>query len=79
MKLHCDEMPFVVPLYLDDELAARERAEVENHLDRCASCRRDASRELSFLAALRLRLRPPPPAPHLRTAIVRALATARPR
>ena len=39
----------VLAAYLDDELAANERAQVEAHLEKCATCRRELSDTVEVL------------------------------
>jgi anti-sigma factor RsiW len=59
--------------YLDDELAAEERHEIETHLTECASCRTHVDGERGDLEVLRKALTAPAAPDLLRAKIARAL------
>ena len=62
--------------YLDDELAAEERRELELHLLDCAACRDHVDAERKSRVALRARLAAPPAPALLRARIERSLDAA---
>lgn len=49
----CEDIHGRLWAFLDDELDAGERAEVADHLERCAGCARDAERARELLETLR--------------------------
>jgi anti-sigma factor RsiW len=59
--------------YLDDELAAEERHELEAHLTECASCRATLEQERADRSMIRRALATPPAPDMLRAKIARAL------
>jgi anti-sigma factor RsiW len=59
--------------YLDDELAAEERRELEVHLMECASCRQHVEGERADLEMMRRALAPPPAPEVMKERIARAL------
>ena len=63
--------------YVDDELSAEVRAEMESHLDACASCRRDLQEHLAAWEAA-LQLVPGPPPERLWEGVAAALGEASP-
>jgi anti-sigma factor RsiW len=78
----CESIDTVSMAYLDDELAAEERRELELHLTECTSCRSHVDGERTDHELLARALAAPPASDLLRTRFVRALdaedaATAR--
>lgn len=55
--MECDSLSRYVDLFLDGELADRERAEVEQHLRSCPTCREAVQRESRFRDSLRETMR----------------------
>lgn len=49
----CEELQNKLHLYVDDELTAAERRQVEAHLEDCAECRRLVKTELDWQQAIR--------------------------
>ena len=75
MPTLCDTIDTLAMVYLDDELAAEERRELELHLHECVTCRDHLAAERKTRLALRARLAPPPAPALLRKRIERALDT----
>lgn len=48
MNMNCDRFEELLPAYAEDDLVAKEKAEVDAHLDTCESCRES----LAFFADL---------------------------
>lgn len=69
----CTSIDTLSMAYLDDELAAEERHELEAHLTECASCRGTLERERTDRSMLRRALATPPAPEMLRARITRAL------
>jgi anti-sigma factor RsiW len=73
MSTLCDTIDTLAMVFLDDELDAAERRELELHLHDCAACRDHVAAERRSRVALRARLAPPPAPALLRARIDRAL------
>lgn len=69
----CKSIDTLSMAYLDDELAAEERHELEAHLTECATCRAHLEQERSDVAMVRRSLVAPPASDLLRSRIARAL------
>ena len=69
----CNSIDTLSMAYLDDELAAEERHELEAHLTECTSCRSTLERERVDRSMLRRALVAPPASEMLRARLVRAL------
>jgi len=69
----CKTIDTLAMAYLDDELAAEERHELEAHLTECASCRDMLERERADRSMIRRALAAPPASDVLRARITRAL------
>ena len=69
----CSTIDTLAMAYLDDELAAEERRELDLHLTECAACKKHVEAERSELAHLRGRLAAPPAPDLLRAKVARAL------
>jgi anti-sigma factor RsiW len=69
----CQSIDTLSMAYLDDELAAEERRELELHLLDCASCRHHVDAERADLELVRKALVPPPAPALLKARIARAL------
>lgn len=72
----CSSIETLSMAYLDDELAAEERHELETHLAECASCRAHLERERADLSMVRRALAAPPASDMLRARIARGLDEA---
>jgi anti-sigma factor RsiW len=72
----CSSIETLAMAYLDDELVAEERRELELHLLGCASCKQHVDGERSDLALVRKSLVAPPAPGTLKIAIQRALDAA---
>jgi len=71
----CDSIDTLSMAYLDDELAAEERREVELHLTECTACRAHLDGERAEQAALHRALAAPPAPDMLRAKVARLLDT----
>ena len=69
----CKTIDTLSMAYLDDELAAEERHELEAHLTECASCRETLERERGDRSMIRRALAVPPAPDLLRARIARGL------
>ena len=69
----CKSIDTLSMAYLDDELAAEERHELEAHLLECASCRAHLESERADLSMVRRALAVPPASDMLRARIGKAL------
>lgn len=69
----CNSIDTLSMAYLDDELAAEERHELESHLTECASCRSTLERERADRSMIRRALAAPPAPDMLRARLARAL------
>jgi anti-sigma factor RsiW len=69
----CQSIDTLSMAFLDDELAAEERRELELHLLDCAACKAHISAEHAELQLVRARLAPPPAPDLLRARIVQML------
>ncbi len=69
----CESIDTLAMAYLDDELAAEERHELEAHLTECASCRTHVDGERADLDLLRKALAAPAAPDLLRAKVARAL------
>lgn len=69
----CQSIDTLAMAYLDDELAAEERRELELHLHDCASCKQHVDTERSELDVLRTALVAPPAPDLLKARIARVL------
>jgi anti-sigma factor RsiW len=69
----CNSIDTLAMAFLDDELAAEERRELELHLLDCASCRQHVDGERSDIALVRKALVAPPASALLKARIARAL------
>jgi anti-sigma factor RsiW len=69
----CQTIDTLSMAFLDDELAAEERRELELHLLDCASCRQHVDGERADLAMVRAALVAPPASEMLKARIARAL------
>src|SRR5512143_2901233 len=69
----CKSIDTLSMAYLDDELAAEERHELEAHLTECATCRGQLEQERADLSMVRRALAAPPTPDLLRVRVVRAL------
>jgi len=67
--MNCDTIKSQVFPYVDGELPAALRDEIEAHFVDCESCRRVVEQELAFRDTYVARLRPDPTPPHLRDRI----------
>jgi anti-sigma factor RsiW len=72
----CDTIDTLAMVFLDDELDAAERRELELHLHDCAACRDHIAAERRSRVTLRARLAPPPAPALLRARIERSLDAA---
>jgi anti-sigma factor RsiW len=72
----CKTIDTLAMAYLDDELAAQERHELEAHLTECASCRSTLERERADRSMIRRALATPPTPDMLRAKLSRALDEA---
>jgi len=71
----CDSIDTLSMAYLDDELAAEERREVELHLTECTACRAHLDGERAEQALLHRALAAPPAPDMLRAKLARVLDT----
>jgi anti-sigma factor RsiW len=69
----CQSIDTLAMAFLDDELAAEERRELELHLLDCASCRHHVDGERGDIALVRKALVAPPASAMLKARIARAL------
>jgi anti-sigma factor RsiW len=69
----CQSIDTLAMAFLDDELAAEERRELELHLLDCASCRHHVDGERGDIELVRKALAPPPAPALLKARIARAL------
>lgn len=69
----CQSIEPLAMAYLDDELVAEERRELELHLLSCAACKGHVESERAELALVRRALAPPPAPPALKISIQRLL------
>jgi len=69
----CKSIDTLSMAYLDDELAAEERHELEAHLTECATCRAQLEQERADLSMVRRALAAPPTPDLLRARVVRTL------
>jgi anti-sigma factor RsiW len=69
----CQSIETLSMTFLDDELVAEERRELELHLLDCASCRQHLESERTELSMIRKALVPPPTPDMLKARIARAL------
>jgi anti-sigma factor RsiW len=69
----CQSIDTLAMAFLDDELAAEERRELELHLLDCASCRHHVDGERGDIELVRKALVPPPASALLKARITRAL------
>jgi anti-sigma factor RsiW len=69
----CQSIDTLAMAFLDDELAAQERRELELHLLDCASCRDHVDGERGDIELVRKALAPPPAPALLKARIARAL------
>jgi HEAT repeats/Putative zinc-finger len=60
--MNCESVVKLIPLYYYGELPPEEEERVEQHLDGCAACGREAERQRAVAAALDRRQLQPPPA-----------------
>jgi anti-sigma factor RsiW len=74
MSTLCETIETLAMVYLDDELDAAERRELELHVHDCRSCRDHIATERTSRVKLRALLAPPPASALLRTRIGHALA-----
>lgn len=72
--MNCDTTKSHVFCYVDAELPAELRTEMEAHLASCGACRLVVEHELAFRDAYVARLHPDPAPPDLRTKVERLLA-----
>lgn len=73
MNTLCNTIDTLAMVYLDDELDAAERRELELHLHDCVACRDHVAAERQARLSLRSMLAPPPAPALLRARIERAL------
>lgn len=69
----CESIDTLAMAYLDDELAAEERRELELHLGDCGECKRHLDGERAEHSMLRAALAPPPAPDMVKARIARAL------
>lgn len=69
----CESIDTLSMAYLDDELAAEERRELELHLVDCTGCKQHLEAERADLQLLRTALVPPPAPDIVKARIIRAL------
>jgi anti-sigma factor RsiW len=69
----CESIDTLAMAYLDDELVAEERRELELHLLSCAGCKAHVESERADLALVRKALAPPPAPGKLKVSIQRLL------
>lgn len=69
----CDNIETLAMAYLDDELVAEERRELELHILECTECKDHVDAERAELAILRKALVAPPASDMLKARIARAL------
>jgi anti-sigma factor RsiW len=69
----CQSIDTLAMAYLDDELVAEERRELELHVLDCAPCRAHLEREKTELALVRVALAPPPAPDLFKAKLARAL------
>src|SRR5262245_65796919 len=69
----CNSIDTLAMAFLDDELAAEERRELELHLLDCASCRQHVDGERADISLVRKALVAPPASAMLKARIARAL------
>ena len=69
----CNSIDTLAMAFLDDELAAEERRELELHLLDCASCRQHVDGERADISLVRKALVAPPASALLKARIARAL------
>jgi len=69
----CQSIDTLAMAFLDDELVAEERRELELHLLSCAACKAHVEGERADLALVRKALAPPPAPPKLKVSIQRLL------
>src|SRR3954471_18361376 len=72
----CKSIATLSMAYLDDELAAEERHELETHVTECASCRAHLEQERAELSLVKRSLTAPPASDMLRARLTRALDEA---
>jgi anti-sigma factor RsiW len=65
----CESIDTLAMAYLDDELVAEERRELELHLLSCAGCKAHVEGERADLGLIRKALAPPPAPPALKASI----------
>jgi anti-sigma factor RsiW len=65
----CQSIDTLAMAYLDDELVAEERRELELHLLSCAGCKAHVETERADIALVRKALAPPPAPPRLKVSI----------
>lgn len=69
----CENIELSAMLYLDDEMAAEERRELELHLVDCVNCRAVVGGQATDLEMMRKALAPPPAPDVVKVKIARAL------
>jgi anti-sigma factor RsiW len=69
----CESIETLAMAYLDDELVAEERRELELHLLSCAECKQHVESERAEIALVRRALAPPPAPGSLKVSIQRLL------
>src|ERR1041384_7457383 len=69
----CKTIDTLAMAYLDDELAAEERHELEAHLTECSDCRARLDGERADASAIKRALVAPPPSDLLRARLGKAL------
>jgi anti-sigma factor RsiW len=70
----CDSIDTLAMAYLDDELAAEERHELDTHMTECAACKGQLERERADQSVVRRALAAPPAPDMLKARIARAIA-----
>ena len=76
--MNCQEMSELEESYLQAELETTQMKRVEAHLKSCADCRQRLSGYEELLGRLFATIKPLPPAPRLRTAILAQAEASRP-
>lgn len=76
MSMSCADFRRLDDCYLDDELAAEERAEVDGHLATCATCRADVAAARHLRSVVRAKVRRPQVPAALRGKVLAALDKA---
>ena len=69
----CQSIDTLAMAYLDDELVAEERRELELHVLSCGACKAHVESERAEIALVRQALAPPPAPPPLKVSIQRLL------